>query len=52
MKAQREVDKIIINLEGRINNQPVGTLFNDEYYNHSTEKLDESLVYNERGTYA
>lgn len=52
MKANKEVDRIIINLEGRINKQPVGTLFNDEYYDQDQEKLDQDLIKDDNGAYA
>ena len=52
MKANKPVDRIIINLEGRINNQSIGTLFNDEYFDQEGENLDQDLVKDEKGVYA
>ena len=52
MKAGKPADRLIINLEGYINNQPMGTLFNDEFFTNQTEKLDKDIIKTDRGIYA
>lgn len=39
-KKNKPVDRLIINLEGRMNNHPVGMLMNDEYFPAEGECLD------------
>ena len=52
MESGRPINALIICVEGKINNKPVGTLFNDEYFNLPETKLDKDIVKNEAGVYA
>ena len=46
------MNSIIICLQGKINYKPVGTIFNDEYYDTDKNNLDSDIIKNDEGYYA
>jgi hypothetical protein len=51
MDIEKPVDALIISIEGNINSKPVGTLFNDSFYDNKG-KLDVDLIKSDNGVYA
>lgn len=50
--CEKPINDLVICIEGKINSKPVGTLFNDEYFNIKDAKMDNELVKNDNGVYA
>jgi hypothetical protein len=51
MDIENPVDALVICIEGKINNLPIGTIFNDEYY-EASGCLEDDLIKDGNGMYA